>query len=376
VKANDPVTYPDYRYIADVYNGAELVARLKAYPQPDSKIGVFEIGTILRNYITPVLDPTANQFHAQTLGSGEWNVSGTVIFGEEYGFTQFLNVSGTTGSLFFGHYNGRLLGIGTNLTAVAEFKSERPRITNIYRTTQNCFIPYLNQSISNTVPVTVTLYDSGGGVIATESHTETIPAVASLGILNIGIAGINEFMSPDSVTDQVAYYIVTLTSVLQPAVSIRVNVLCEPKHTVYNLHFLNRWGGWETQSFSKLSRKTIDIEKSEFGKLPYTLSAAGVPEYYNSNNVYNETRSVFASQYKEKMALNTDFLTNSEYEWLADLVLSPMVFIEMEDDSSSVFHVPLIITETNYEFKKSVNTKPNQLTINIEFGDQFAAQYR
>jgi hypothetical protein len=370
------VTYPDYRYIADVYNGAELVARLKAYPQPDSKIGVFEIGTILRNYITPVLDPTANQFHAQTLGSGEWNVSGTVIFGEEYGFTQFLNVSGTTGILFYGHYNGRMLGVVSNLIPSATFKSERPRITNIYRTTKNSFIPYLNFSLGNTVPVTITLYDSSNNVIATNTANETIPVSQSLGILNIGIDGINEFMSPDSVTDQVAYYTVTLTSLLQPAQTIRVNVLCEPKHTVYNIHFLNRWGGFETMSFSKLSRKIIDIEKSEFGKLPYTLSAAGVPEYYNSNNVYNETRSVFASQYKEKMTLNTDFLTNDEYIWLADLVLSPMVFIEMEDDSETVFHVPLIITETNYEFKKSVNTKPNQLTINIEFGDQFAAQFR
>jgi len=374
VKANDPGTYPDYRYIADVYNGADLVARLKAYPQPDTKVGVFNISNILRNYLTPVFNPTPNTFNAQTLTTGDWNVSGTVIFGEEYDFVQYLNVSGTTGLLFYGHYNGRKIGVVTNLEAEADFESVRPRTTFVYRNTDNCFIPYLNVSLSNTVSVTITLYNSVGGVIATKTASETIPVVASMGLINIGIAGVNAFMSPDFVTEGTAYYTVTLDSVGEPAQTITINVLCEDKHDVYTLHFMNRFGGFETMSFSKVSRQSVNIEKSEFGKLPYTLNA-GVPEYYTSNKVYNETRSVFASQFTEKMTLNTDLLNDDHYVWLRDLVLSPMVFMEFES-GSDVYFVPVNIIATDYEMKKSVNDKVSNLTLEVEFGDRFNAQFR
>lgn len=101
------------------------------------------------------------------------------------------------------------------------------------------------------------------------------------------------------------------------------------------------------------------------------MNASGEVDYYNSNNVYNETRSVYASQYKEKMTLNTDILTDEEYDWLADLILSPMVFIEMNS-----YFIPCVIVRNNYEFKKVINDKLTNLTIDIEFGEQFNAQYR
>lgn len=375
VKANDPGTYPDYRYIADVYAGSELVARLKAYPNPDTKIGEFNISSIMRNYITPVFNPTPNQFNAQIMGLGDWNVSGTVTFGEEYGFTQYLNVSGTSDIFFYNHYNSRKLGVVSNLISEANFKSVRPRTTFTYRDTSNLFIPYLNVSLGNNVQVIVTLFDANNNVIATKTANETIPVINSLGILNIGIAGINEFMSPDFVTEGTAYYTVRLTSLFHAAQTYRINVLCEPKHDIYTLHFLNRYGGFETMSFNKVSRQSINIDKSEFGKLPHTLTGAGVPEYYSSNKVYNETRSVFASQFTEKMTLNSDLLNDDHYTWLRDLVLSPMVFMEFTS-GSDIYFVPVNLTATDYEIKKSVNDKTSNLTLEVELGDQFNAQFR
>lgn len=371
-KANDPVAYPDYRYIADVYAGSELVTRLKAYPHPDTKMGIFNVSNIFRNYITPVFNPTASQFLAQVMGAGDWNVSGTVVFGEEYDFVLYPATITGVGRTFYGHYNGRLIGLSTNLLAEANYLSARPRTTSIYRDTNNSFVPYFNYSASNTVSVTVTLYDINNNVISTKTANETIGELEYIGIINIGVSGINEFMSgTGSVTDDTAYYTVSLTSLLQPAQTIRVDLLCEPKYTVYTLHFLNRFGGFESRDFTKVSRKTIDIEKKDFGKLPYSVNASGEVSYYNSNNVYNETRSVYSSQYAEKMVLNTAALTDSEYTWLGDLILSPMVYIEMDG-----YFIPIVISQNNYEFRKSINDKITNLTLSIEFGDQFNAQYR
>lgn len=372
VKANDPVTYPDYRYIADVYAETELVARLKAYPQPDTKMGIFNISNILRNYITPVFNPTANEFVAQTMGTGDWNVSGTVRFGEEYDFTLYPETIAQVSNTFFGHYNGRMLGVNTNLLGVSNYLSERPRITSIHRDTANSFIPYFNYSLSTNVTGTVTLYDDDNNVLSTKTQAVVIPQLTSLGIVNIGIDGINDFMSgTGSVTEDTAYYTVRLTSLSEAAQTIRVNLLCESKYDVFTLHFLNRWGGFESRDFTKVSRKIIDIEKKDFGKLPYTVNASGVVSYYNSNNVYNEQRSVYSSQYREKMTLNTDVLTDDEYTWLGDLILSPMIFMEQDG-----FFLPTVISQNNYEFRKTINDKVTNLTVSVEFGDQFNTQYR
>ncbi|HVX51246.1 MAG TPA: hypothetical protein VHB48_13855, partial [Chitinophagaceae bacterium] len=87
--------------------------------------------------------------------------------------------------------------------------------------------------------------------------------------------------------------------------------------------------------------------------------------------VYNETRSTYASQYTEKMTLNTDIITDEEYIWMADLVLSPLVYME-----TGGYFIPIAITATSYEYKKRINDKLTNLQIDIEFGDHFNTQYR
>ncbi len=71
------------------------------------------------------------------------------------------------------------------------------------------------------------------------------------------------------------------------------------------------------------------------------------------------------------MTLNSDLLTDAEYIWLQDLILSPMVYIE---DSGYFF--PCVITDNDYEPKKYINDDLSNLVINIEFGKQQNAQYR
>lgn len=363
-KVADPVTYPDYRYLADVYQGVELVTRLKAYPDPSTGMGIFNISNILRNYITPVFNPTIGEFFAQNLNSGDFNVSGVVVFGEEYNFVQYPATIGGVGRKFFGHYNGRLLGTATNLSAYSgKFATVRRTTTKVYRDADNVFLPYLNDAASESVQIK--LYNTSGSLTNTINDTLTA-AVDSLSILNISPSAIDGIGSP-VFTESTSYYTVEVGG----SGIYRFDLICEPKHTVYSLHFLNRFGGFESRDFTKLSRKVIDIEKKDFGKLPYSVNASGVVAYYNSNNVYNETRSVYSSQYREKMTLNTDVLTDGEYQWLGDLILSPMVYIEMDG-----YFIPIVISSNNYEFKKVVNDKITNLTLSVEFGDSFNAQYR
>jgi hypothetical protein len=486
-KANDPVTYPDYKYVADVYIGSTLAVRLKKVPQPDNKRGVFNIGDVVRSYFATTFDPDATALLAQELGLADFFIDVTVKFGEEYDFTLYTNLTVDSQRRYYNHYNGRLLGTNTNLPPyVDKVVSLRPYAVAVMGEDNFTFLPYFPLT-SNPYNVVITKYGaaapgvpvliewgyftsdpystvdsetmqfglsyisganshslnytSAGNLkylVLKEPATEPVktnwfntsfnygtfpdavfrepvvigayryyvsrepvvldstsfaitysnlsagsstPAVASntftvvltpaealkLQVLNVSPGMIN-ILTPGFIDDAVLYYTVQVGA----ASLYRFDMVCEARFQVYRLHFLNKFGGFETRNFTKVSRDAIDIVKTSFGKLPYTIDSDGHVNYFNSNNnVYNETKSVYASQYTEKLTLNTDILTDDEYIWLGDLALSPMVYIEQDG-----FFRPVSITNTNYEFKKHVNDKLTNLIIDLEFGEMYNAQYR
>lgn len=383
VKTADPVTYPDYRFLADIYIDSELQVRLKSYPQPDNRMGVFNIANIVRDYLSVLLDPTAASLLAQRIGDGEWRKAVQVKFGEEYNFVTYPDITTDTSRTYFGHYNGRLVG---NTTILGNYSNKpltiRPSTTPVNREDKFQFIPYFIQPAGggdvSSVQLVVRAYTQGGTLQNSYSSSVYSPAeVLEMLVFNIAPTVINA-ASPGLINDTISYYTVEFVTGdpgAVPSTTLRFNIKCEAKYETFRLHFLNKLSGFESRVFTKVSRKTIDIERSEFGKLGYVMDSSGIVSYKNANNAYYETRSTYASQYKEKMVLNTDNLTDDEYTWLGDLVLSPLVYIEMIESGTSYF-IPCVITGNNYEFRKSVNDRLTNLTVNVEFGEQLNAQYR
>ncbi len=308
---------------------------------------------------------------AQETGENEFFVNASVHIAEEYGGNEHPAIGDDTDRYkddvrtYFNHYNGRLIGNTTNLAAYTnKVVSTRPQANYINTGDAFCLLPYFPIATSG-VAVQVKAY-AGSTLQGTYNGTVTPSAANNLQILNVAANAINA-SAGSLINAATTHYTVQVNS----GVIYTFTLTCEAVYTNYTLHFLNRFGGFESRNFSKVSRKTIDIIKTDFGRLPYTIDASGNVSYYNSNKVYCETRTTYASQYKEKMILNTDILTDEEYQWLADLILSPLVYMEMNG-----FFIPIAITGNNYEFKKRVNDKLTNLTINVEFGEQFNAQFR
>lgn len=386
VKASDPVTYPDYRYICDVYVGSELVTQLKSYPNPTNKIGVFNVGNILRNYIAANFNPTGSAIRAQEMGNEEYSITATMKFGEEYNFTTYTNLTVDSARTYFNHYNGRMLGVNTNLTGYLNCPlTTRPVHTvitplnvgtQVYENNKNNFVPFLPTDTS-TVTLIIKSYTDAGALVTTQNHAVAPSAGNTLQLYNLSPTVLNTVYPGVIPLGVASYYTVEFsTPVIATDRVMRFNLVCEPKYEVFTVHFLNKFGGFESRDFTKVSRKVLDIERSEFGRLGWEMDSSGVVTYKNSNNVYNDKRTVFSTQYTEKMTLNTDILTDNEYTWMADLILSPMVYIELKDDGGTVYFVPCVISENNYEFRKRINDKLTNLTIKVEFGDQFNSQFR
>ena len=92
-----------------------------------------------------------------------------------------------------------------------------------------------------------------------------------------------------------------------------------------------------------------------------------------SGYVYNESSKVYAGKYSEKMQLTSDILSTGDYDWLAELINSPLVYL-LDSDSQEFY--PVMITDTNYEFKDDRINKTDTLTVSIEFSAKNNIQFR
>lgn len=153
--------------------------------------------------------------------------------------------------------------------------------------------------------------------------------------------------------------------------SYRFDIYCETKYTPYTIHFLNKLGGFESFDFRKVSRKTLGVEKKTYQQQPYRMDSSGAVSLRTSNGVMNDTDTTYAVSFKEKLKLFADITTDLQYQWLSELVTSPIVYF---DDNGVL--VPVTITNTDYEFKKVINDKITSLSIDIEFGKALNTQYR
>jgi hypothetical protein len=378
-KPFNSTAYPDYKYVCDIYivdaNAVETLAvRLKSFPRPSSKIGVFEIGSVIRNYLAAAFQPQPTDIFYQKLSVDNFFVQVICRFGEEYGFTTYPNIIVDSQRAYFNHYNGRQFGTTTILqTYLDKVLSDRPYATTITRSSKHNLIPFL-ASDDTVINVEVRCYNKSVGLVRQQDFTVTPTAssIDEIEQINVAPECLN-YAFPGLIDDYIDYYTVTwnTTNIVNDSV-YRFDLICERKYETHSLHFLNKLGGFESKEFTKVSKKTKESRRSTYKKSSYTVNPDGTVTFFDSaTKAYQEQSSTYAVEFEEKMQLNTDILTDEEYVWLEQLVFSPIVFCKIND-----YFFPITITDNNYELKKRINGGLTNLTLNIEFGETFNTQYR
>jgi hypothetical protein len=56
-----------------------------------------------------------------------------------------------------------------------------------------------------------------------------------------------------------------------------------------------------------------------------------------------------------------DYPTDAEYQWLAELILSPLIYMELDGN-----YYPVTIKDTNYEYSTYNTNKLRVLNVNID----------
>jgi hypothetical protein len=173
-----------------------------------------------------------------------------------------------------------------------------------------------------------------------------------------------------------SYYELAMSNDIMALDRVRVYLDCVTKYEPINLHFLNNYGLFDTARFQCVSRLSMDVQRKTFEKPDYRLGTS-VKHYDNvsptgggTNRQYYETKVNFGSQYQWSYKLTMNFPNDAEYEWLAELLMSPQIWAEIRIDGDEKEYYPVSIKATNYEYSKHINNGLRAFEVEIDMNQK------
>ena len=148
-----------------------------------------------------------------------------------------------------------------------------------------------------------------------------------------------------------------------------INIRCTnlKQFVPVRLCWLNQWGTWDYYTFDMKSVRSVGTNRVSYNQTHGD---------WNSNvfltEGYKGGKKNFRVNNTERIRINTDYITESEAEWLEELNNSLEVYIVkgfQSDTSATVtnrYIEPVTITDSNYVIKTVANDKLIQYTFNIE----------
>jgi len=366
--SNHAVT--DMKFVFDVYVNNDLVIRSKTYPNPDTGYGYFNASQVVRNYMT--LDYLASGYsivNSYPSTSGGISIDYTLSVGEDVsGVTSLNQMSGTTTA-----YNWTPNIFKRQQDGEGIYQKNNNFVTNRTRakaglTDKFLFIPLHIDGGTYYEGVDISVFTYGENNAQITSQTSSYDFNYAYVQLNISPIAINGQWA-SLIDSNVKFYKVRVRNSISPKATIcefYVDMVCNQKYESSQLHFINQYGMYDTARFDLVKRLSLNIEKKMFQKNEYTFpTGSGEPVEYYSGFKYNESKVNYGSKIDHSYKLTMNYPSDSDYQWLAELITSPLVYFEEEG-----YWYPVIIKETNYEYSEHIFNGLKVLEINIDLNQQ------
>jgi hypothetical protein len=354
----------DMRYVFDVYVLGQNVATVNQYPEPSNGKSYFNVGPIIRNSFTYTwFQPTATPggvYIVEPHQSGEIAIQYQIQYGEDVsGETDFNQASAVTKVYNWrpNVFKRRVFGLNDMLN---KFLSNRPRTIRA-SLNENILIPIYTQPKS--LQLFVNTYNGANTLIGSYSG-DTTAGVDSFYQLNIGTYAANYACSNEIINGAVKYYDVWFNDMEV----IRVYLECNGEYEPVLIHFMNAWGMFETLKFGKVSRLYQDTERKGFSQRDYEFGSSVA---YQTDNVYRESKINYGNKSSYYMKITADALTDEEYVWASELLMSPQVYAEIDG-----YYYPVTLRTNNYEYSKNINNRMRPLEIEIDLNQTRYAHQR
>ena len=136
--------------------------------------------------------------------------------------------------------------------------------------------------------------------------------------------------------------------------TIKVNRICEPKYSPIKVTFVNKFGALQDVWFFKKTTESLNVNKNNFKK--NILTSTG------SYSVFKHTENVLNTIAREAFTSNTGFVDELMNEPIKELMLSEKVWATIEGIVN-----PVIVKNTQLQYKTSLNDKLINYTIDFEY---------
>jgi len=387
VSSSTNVGQTAFKFVYDVYVNGSQVSRTKVYPSPSAEgsYGVFNASPMVRSYVTNYFEPSGSSILVAS--NDKIKVDSTIKIGEEYvsGGNLITNLNLVSGALSAYNYYPPLfadiLFVNNNTPLVLsdyydnlllenftdDWITERDNLNITIEYGDNFYATYFKVT-SGTYSAWVDVINESGSVIDTASGGITFSG--EMNLFNCQAGHINTFAGRTLITENTYGYNVYLKRGVAVSRKLQFIQKCYPKYKQYNLHFLNRLGGWDTMKFALVNKRSTEVQRASYRRNDWQLSGNTMTNI-DSYNKYNETTLNYAIQHKDKFHLVSDWVNEQDYEWLAQLFASTITYMEVQGA-----YFPVTISSTNYEYKLETSDKLFNFEIDIEVGKYLTSQFR
>ena len=354
------IPYDYSRFLFDIYiNGVMVLREYKAVVIDTTVYAYLDVAPIIENYIAANINTFYPAFIEYQVKYGtEHRITGVIttnVVTETsyawYGYPSFSNDS-LLPDVGLASYGGVLpLYLSTN----------RNRVINSYGN-YSVYIPiFKSQTYYN---ATVNF-----GTIATPSTYTFADSLTAIGVYNAKLTYPILFGDTNNIlfdVDGDAFLNMGVNA------TIGVNFNCTKNNPVM-IHFLNSLGGFESFLFSGVNRVTTSIERQSINKLGLitTLTSSGSSRDVSIDRVYNSTlgevKTNYSNTMSHKVKLVSDYVTETDFLWLRELLASPQVFAQIDNNA---LIIPVTVETSDWAEKKRGADKMFNLEIDILLGTQ------
>ena len=377
----------NFKFVYDVKVNNSLVARSKVFPDVSGNYGVFNAAPIVRAYTSNYFEPSGSSILVAS--NNKMKVDYVIEVREEVSGSIAVLPDASGSYSAYNYYPplfADMIDIGNDIPLVLDDYYENLLVNNYsdnWLTDRDfsdiqmefgdqCFISYFRKTTGGTYTATIDVVNEAGSVLS--SYTGSLNLSGEFNLFSLQAAAINTFAGSTLINQSTYGYHVYINysagagSFVSP--KVKVKQVCYPKYRQYNIHFLNRLGGWDTMKFALVNKRSTEFTRSSYRRSEWQLNGSTMSNV-DVYNRYNETTLNYSIQHKDKMHLISDWVSENDYEWLAQLVGSSICYIEVQ---SAYF--PCVIASTSYDYKLKASDKLFNFEIDIEVGKYITSQFR
>lgn len=378
-------SWSDFRYIISFEwydldsatpNQPITIGKFRITPDPITKKGIFDVSTIARAYFE---NKFKGSYEVVAWQTDKVYVKLSYSFGEYYNGSEHFGIQSANYLKVYYYYDDIVSGMlyAPNVSAYPTAynwltdrdvtKITAPRGRNIY-------LPY-NNTYAGTTTQSISAYSYINGV-NDDSGATSVTISKQLVELNLCSYTLDNLVY-GTFNDTIDEYRITAKKPLGEETTEAVIKYKCVKNNDMQLHFLNRYGAWETMSFDAINREQSTIERKTYKQKGYTAYNSSVVDYSGyvapslgfTTYVKDDRETIFWQNKQTEYTLTSGYICEQDFKWLQQLINSPKVYVEKYDQQFTIVY-PCIIKTTQWTQKFSGADKMFNLELTINVSEQ------